>query len=94
MRGYAVFTPKYASFQVFLREPRAEPLFQSGFWRYAYMGGRIRFQSLLGVRAAPGGRLLPDKKGSIHERIPRFLGGGVLRLYRGRGAYMEMIRLE
>ena len=94
VRGYAVFTRAYASFHLFLREPRAEPLFQSGFWRYSYLGGRLRFQSLLGVRAAPGGRLVPDVRGGVHERTPQFLGGGVLRLYRPGGAFLEMIRLE
>jgi len=94
VRGYAVFTTKYASFHVFLRAHKAEPLFQSGFWRYAYLGGRLRFQTLLGVRAAPGGRLIPEGRGGIHERTPQFLGGGVLRLYRPGGSYLEMIRLE
>ncbi len=93
-RGYAVFTRTFASFHVFLQESHAEPLFQSGFWRYSYRGGRLHFQSLLGLRTAPGGRLLPDRKGSVHERIPQFLSGGVLRLYKAGGSYLEMIRLE
>ncbi len=94
VHGYAVFTRAYASFQIFLQEGRAQPLFQSGFWRYSYLGGRLRFQALLGLRTAPGGRLVPERKGGIHQRIPQFLAGGVLRLYKAGGAYLEMVRLE
>ncbi len=94
VHGYAVFTRAYASFQVFLQETGAQPLFQSGFWRYSYMGGKLRFQALLGLRTAPGGRLIPERKGGVHQRVPQFLAGGVLRLYKAGGSYLEMVRVE
>lgn len=92
-RGYVVFTGEYASFHILLGEPGSDPLFQSGFWRYAVVGGRLRFQSLLGVRSDPRGRLRADARGAVEERFFEFVAGG-LRLHRGPGAYLELTRLE
>jgi len=93
VRGYVLFSRAPASFQAVVQEGQADPLLQCAFWRYTASGSRLRFQSLLGVRTDTRGRMHTETPGSIEERLFECVGG-TLRLHRGRGSYLELVRLE
>ncbi len=90
--GYVVFTNTYASFHIILKEKTAEPVFQSGFWRYSIIGNRILFQSLLDLKSDPTGKIYLSG-GKAITRVFQ-VGPGFLRLFRQRGAYLDFVKID